>query len=293
MAKVSRSDTRKIKSLALELLDGRYMPKDVPAGAFWDWAYHPQVLYDLCCLREQLRERTDDHAAIVLRAVILGVLHGPLRKGKTSYFSNQMPRTYATKPDAAVRYWVARGMRPPYVRVSEVLLSRIEFSLARAPAAAAPGQVLCGDSARILPRLRRRFDRIVTSPPYYGMRTYVPDQWLRNWFIGGTPTVDYSAANQLSHDGVPSFVTQLADIWAKAAARCNRGARLAIRFGALPSVRSSPTEILVTSLAEASTGWVVEEILDAGQPNHGRRQARHMTGAGPYVPEIDCFAVLS
>jgi hypothetical protein len=26
---------------------------------------------------------------------------------------------------------------------------------------------------------------IITSPPHYGMRTYLPDQWLRNWFLGG------------------------------------------------------------------------------------------------------------
>ena len=26
---------------------------------------------------------------------------------------------------------------------------------------------------------------VVTSPPYYGLRTYGPDQWLRQWFLGG------------------------------------------------------------------------------------------------------------
>jgi hypothetical protein len=32
----------------------------------------------------------------------------------------------------------------------------------------------------------------LTSPAYYGLRTYVADQWLRNWFLGGPAYVDYS-----------------------------------------------------------------------------------------------------
>ena len=38
----------------------------------------------------------------------------------------------------------------------------------------------------------RQAKLIVTSPPYYGLRTYVSDQWLRNWFLGGADRVDYS-----------------------------------------------------------------------------------------------------
>ena len=36
------------------------------------------------------------------------------------------------------------------------------------------------------------FDWVITSPPYYGMRTYIPDQWLRNWFVGDPDVVDYT-----------------------------------------------------------------------------------------------------
>ncbi len=27
-------------------------------------------------------------------------------------------------------------------------------------------------------------DMIITSLPYYSMRTYLPDQWIRLWFLG-------------------------------------------------------------------------------------------------------------
>ena len=37
----------------------------------------------------------------------------------------------------------------------------------------------------------------VTSPPYYGMRTYFPDQWLRLWFLGGEAHVEYGQQGQV------------------------------------------------------------------------------------------------
>ena len=48
-----------------------------------------------------------------------------------------------------------------------------------------------------------RFDWVITSPPYYGMRTYIPDQWLRNWFVGGPDAVDYTNRDQVVHSGYP------------------------------------------------------------------------------------------
>ena len=45
-----------------------------------------------------------------------------------------------------------------------------------------------GDARTALRRIRRRFTRVITSPPYLGMRTYLPDQWLRYWALGGEPS---------------------------------------------------------------------------------------------------------
>jgi hypothetical protein len=48
-------------------------------------------------------------------------------------------------------------------------------------------------------RRRRRFGQLITSPPYYGMRTYVADEWLHNWFVGGPTKVPDNPAGQLAH----------------------------------------------------------------------------------------------
>jgi hypothetical protein len=291
-AKVARVNATAVEALAVSLLRSTHEPTGIPTGEFWNWVYHPHTLRDLCSLREQLLDRTDP-AAAVLRAIVLGILHGPLRVGDATYLSNQMPRTYATKPDAAVRFWQKRNMQPPYVNVAATVIKRIHYTLVDVPGDWT-GDVHCGDSAQVLPRLRRKFDWIVTSPPYYQMRTYVPDQWLRNWFVGGPATVDYTAANQVSHAGVAAFTTDLATIWRRVADRSNRGARMAIRFGGLPSIKGdTPEKILLASLKQAEAGWEVQEVRDAGEPVKAARQAEQMGQPGDYAPEVDCYAILT
>ncbi len=292
-AKVAPVDPQVVKTLANELLTRNYQPREVPTGTFWRYIYHPQTLRELCSLREQLLEHEDDSATDVLRALALGILHGPLTKGAPTYLSNQMPRTYATKPDAAVKFWKARGMKPPRVPVLDTLLRRIKYTLALVPPIPVRGEVRLGDARLVLPQLRRKFDWVVTSPPYFGMYTYVPDQWLRSWFLGGCPAVDYDARQQISQGGVDGFTTGIATVWKWAALRCNPGATMGIRFGALPSARVDPEQLLRESLVHADVGWKVCEIRDAGMPKNQARQAAQFKGAGDYAPEIDCIATLS
>ncbi len=292
-AKVARADPYEVEALAVELMQSEHIPDYVPEGDFWDWAFHPATLSDVCSLREQLANLPPGNdAAIVLRAIVLGILHGPLCKGVPTYLSNQMPRTYATKPDAAVRFWKARGMQPPYVNVLETVLRRVWFTLADVPRER-DGVVYCGDSEVVLKTVRRKFDWVVTSPPYYRMYTYLPDQWLRSWFLGGPPRVEYATDNQLRHTNVETFVDDLSAVWSRAAARCNPEARMAVRFGALPSVASdlTPEHILRRSL-DQSGRWKVTRVRDSGQPNNRGRQALQMGKAGAYADEVDVLAKL-
>lgn len=292
-AKVAPVDPEEVKALAHELLTGNYQPRDVPTGTFWRYIYHPQTLQELCSLREQLLEHKDDSASDVLRAIALGILHGPLTKNAPTYLSNQMPRTYATKPDAAAKFWKARGMKPPRVPVLETMLRRINYTLALVPPIPVRSEVRQGDARLVLPRLRRKFDWVVTSPPYYGMYTYVPDQWLRSWFLGGRPAVEYDATQQISQGGIGGFTAGLAIVWKWTAARCNPGAILGIRFGALPSERVDPEQLLRKSLNQADAGWEICEVRDAGTPKRQARQAAQFKRAGEYAPEIDCIAILA
>ena len=126
------------------------------------------------------------------RGVTLGILHGPLIKART-YLSNQMPRSYSTKPVPAVRYWQRKNLTPPEVSVLKTISRRARFSFEEVPPST-PGKVVTGDSRTCsFVQIGEMFSWVITLPPYYGMRTYFPDHWLRNWFVGGPSHVDYRA----------------------------------------------------------------------------------------------------
>jgi hypothetical protein len=288
-AKTHSSTPARVTRLARELITGN-LDAPAPEGVFWDWCYNAKTLTELSQLRQGLQNRSGADAA-VLRAIVLGVLHGPRTKGPPSYLSNQMPRTFASKPEYSVRYWSGRGMKPMYVDVVDVISRRAKHVLADVPPAMR-GHVHHGEASTVLRRLRKRFDLVITSPPYFGMRTYLPDQWLRWWFLGGPAHVDYSAPTPLASADRVRFIDGLAEVWAAAATRCVPGARLVVRFGALPSMWMDPSEIVQESLIKADAGWSICRVRSAGASAAGRRQAEQFGKAGRHVDEVDLVATL-
>ena len=288
-AKLVTVDPGAVVTLAEDLIESE-AETDSPDGEFWRWCFAPGVLDALCRLRAGLAQR-EDQAAVALKGVLLGALHGPRNKGAPSYFSNQMPRTYATKPKGAVSFWKTREMHPVEVDVLAIIRRHAERRYAVVPSRTR-GAVHGGDALSVLRRLRRRFDWVITSPPYPGMVTYRPDGWLRGWLLGGPPAPDYNREGQLGSTTGKRFVTGLAEIWTAVAERCVPGARLVVRFGALPSARhGEPEDLLLTSL-ESSGAWEVVSIKDAGIPERiGARQAEQSLQAGAHVPEVDVVAV--
>src|SRR5262249_11467719 len=118
-----------------------------------------------------------------------------------------------------------------------------------------------------------KFDLVLTSPPYLGMRTYWPDQWLRNWFLGGPPFVEYARQDQITSQEQEKFTNDLAEVWKESARVCRPRARLVARVGALPSYSSDPAALIKESIRRADSGWTAQTIVPAGSAPDGRRQA--------------------
>ena len=246
----------------------------VPEGDFWELAYDRDVLRALCRLRSGLLNDCTSDVRKVLRGVILGVLHGPLQKTVLGYFSNQCTRTYAPKPRYAVKFWRSRRLKPPPVDVIALIRRRAEHLLSESLPPCTGGALL-GDSRQqgtLAPRpAREGFHWVITSPPYYGMRTYMQDQWLRNWFMGGSDSVDYRNVGQLEHTGPDVFSEELGKVWANVASVCARDARLVVRFGGISDRKADPLEILKSSLH--GSGWRISTLHAAGKADLGKRQA--------------------
>lgn len=245
----------------------------LPAGEFWTWAYHPDVLTSLCRMREALAKDCSSVERIALRAIVMGALHGPAQVSHPSYFSNQSPRTYAPKPAYAVRYWKRLGLLPRPVDVLALIRRRAERYYVRLPTADGVVRQADGrDPDALKPVGRRRpFDWIITSPPYYGMRTYIPDQWLRNWFVGGPVAVDYSNRQQVVHSSPEEFAGDLRCVWRNACASSSSGARLVVRFGGISDRDVEPLGLIKCSLSDS--GWRIRTARRAGTAWEGKRQA--------------------
>lgn len=272
-AKLVSAEPGWVVASARAILKAAKEPAAVPKGDFWMLAYHEKTLLQLCMLRDALLADCSSPTRILLRAIILGALHGPRPKGAPSHFSNQSPRTFAPKPNYAVKFWTERGMCPDDVDVLAIIKTRAERYLAEPPPDV-KGIVQLADSRQAdtfqdVPKARW----IVTSPPYYGMRTYLPDQWLRYWFLGGSDYVEYRQPQaQLEHTGAKHFSAEMGRVWKNVAARSARNARLIIRFGGIHDREADPMDVLKASLVDS--GWKMVTAKAVPDSDTGRRQVR-------------------
>lgn len=290
-SKLARASVEDILNEARSILTGR-KARQIPEGEFWQWAFHPTVLDALCRFREAFLERCTSNTRIALRGVVLGALHGPKQKTFPSYFSNQCPRTYAPKPAYATRYWREHGFRPEAIDVLAIIEHRAKryYRLS----SDITGAVRLADSREaeaLEPEVpRKRFDWVITSPPYYGMRTYIPDQWLRNWFVGGPDVVDYTNRNQVVHSSPEHFAADLRQVWRNAKKVCAKDATMVIRFGGIPDRRADPLNLIKSSVIDS--GWRITTTKKAGTATEGKRQADSFlrTKSMPMI-EYDVWAV--
>ena len=291
-AKLANVSPEQVVQAALEILEEIHDPDDIPSGEFWEWAYHPDVLYLLCRFREGLLRNASTDARRALRAVIMGGLHGRRNKAEPSYFSNQSQRSYAPKPDYALKYWKTHQLTPEPVDVLKIIRTRATRAY-EYEQRTSTGFIVQGDSRNMLSYTDIRdvqVQWVITSPPYYGMRTYLPDQWLRLWFVGGSSKVDYRNTDQIEHTSPEEFAKQLSNVWRHVGSTCATNARLVIRFGSLNDRKVSSFDIISASLKE--TGWKILTKHSAGTAADGKRQAQAFARHAPSAPqeEFDIWA---
>lgn len=292
-AKLVQVSTSEILAEARDILSGTE-PRDVPSEPFWHWAYHGEILVDLCRFRTAFLRDCSTPARIALRGIILGALHGPKQKTFQSYFSNQSPRTYAPKPAYATKYWQSRDLRPFRVDVLEIIERRARRYYGSLPEG--DGEVRLRDSRELdslTPNSEdTRFSWVITSPPYYGMRTYIPDQWLRYWFLGGAAHVDYTNEHQVMHSSPEDFAADLRKVWNNVAEGCKSDANMVVRFGGISDRRTNPLELVKNSFRNSP--WRLSTIRSAGSALEGKRQAdAFLRSRSKPVVEYDLWAKLA
>jgi hypothetical protein len=154
-----------------------------------------------------------------------------------------------------------------------------------------PSNIRLGDSTREsgLRHITEDVDLVITSPPYYGLQTYVEDQWLRNWFLGGPAAVPYGNPTGLDQGSPDEFAYALGKVWFQVAGLAADDSKMVVRFGAVGSRKVDPKSILRESLMLAGDRWRVYRTSPIGTANRGRRQAAVMGTTSSALEEYDFF----
>lgn len=217
-------------------LERRY--SDAAAGRTFDTsseffcsAFAPSTLRQLLFLRGELKWLGSD-VDCMIAALILGSLHGESERSP-SYFSAQMPRTIATKPEYSVRWWREKGYVAPERDAFSLLRSRLLFRYASGiPSGRAV--VRLGDMRDLwrTDLADHPAQCAITSPPYLDTTDFEEDQWLRGWFLGGPATPTKSGATDHRHRSTDRYWQMIADTWRTLGQIVDDRGHVVIRIGA-------------------------------------------------------------
>lgn len=210
---------------------------------FFHWAFDKEVLRFLIVARENLNWRYNNTDR-TLMAIILVDLHG---KEQTS-LSNQMMQTKAMAPKYSVNWWKQRDMRPREKDAIEILKNKIAWRYKHGlPEYKSHLSVYLGDSTSQLSKLDhgKKYDLLLTSPPYYGLTNYNADQWLRRWVLGGANRPINSAGIWESRFGnMKEYRVLLQKVFTRASKLLKRKSRIVVRTDARAFTYQTTCDVL-------------------------------------------------
>ena len=199
---------------------------------FFQHAFTPNTLIQILFLRSKLqygRRQVDRFIA----ALVLGHLHGELNRSP-NYLSNQMPHSIAPKPGYAIKYWRERGMTPPERDAFALLRGRAAFRLQHGVPSerGVVRQIDVRHAAKTFQSFKGKVAAVITSPPYLDVTSFEEDQWLRLWFLGGSPHPTYNVVSQDDrHTNREQYFTFLTEAWKGIAPLLRRRATITCRIG--------------------------------------------------------------
>ena len=142
--------------------------------------YSNYTLRQILAVRDLIDEIDDEDLANFIKAMMLGILHGPTK----IHLSVRCSHSFSMAPRYIKRYVKENGVKKPKRDVLKCL--RIKAERVFKDGIPSVKGFAYMDDARSLPIEDESVDLVVTSPPYFNMQTYAWDNWLRLWFLGYT-----------------------------------------------------------------------------------------------------------
>ena len=260
-------------------------------GEFFALCFHPDTLRQVRYLRYVLdwKNRTDDR---FIAALCLGALHGESHRSP-NYFSNRMPRTISTKPDYSVRWWRRQGCVAPPRDVFEILKRMLVYRFQTGPPAKT-GRIVEADARRaatVFPELKGCVTDVITSPPYLDTTNFREDQWLRLWFLGGSPVVSHDSRDD-RYVGKSNYWKFLQECWEGVGPLLAKQSQLVVRIGGRRLEKVEIRNNLHRSLLSGLGREV--QLLEPGATSrvvNPQSNAFRGAKASPFVEHDFCFVV--
>lgn len=256
---------------------------------FFRVAYAESTLTQIMYLKSALQWKTSD-VDCMLAAIVLGILHGESQKSP-SYLSNQMPRTISTKPDYSVRFWRDRNLVAPERNAFALIRKQIEFRYA-SPRPRLKATIIQGDMRELhLLKLPPNIRCVITSPPYLDVTNFEEDQWLRIWFLGGSPRPGrnrYSRDDR--HESESAYWSLIGDMWRVLGRLLGPEANVVTRIGAK---KIDPPRIVSGQLGvSVYSGREVSLVSSSVSDLRGRQTRAFRPGSVGVLREVDCHFVV-
>lgn len=271
---LSRAKTRPMELLAFEhylkqkLKEADGQPKDL---ALLDNPDLP-IFYSEKTLDEILRLRAvlkgdDSDAAVFLKGVVCGILHGP----SNMFLSLSMKDTVSSTPRYVERYVKEHKLAKPERSIYECAMNKASRCL-KAGIPGLKGRIFRGD-ARAVPMPDESVDFVLTSPPYLSVLDYSWNNWLRVWWLGDNRREEQK---KLMRSGVESTYRQFMRAVCREMFRIMKpDAAFVIVVGDVKKTRTNGTVNLINSallIAEEAReeGFEVECIINDTYKLHNR-----------------------
>ncbi len=165
-------------------------------------------------------------------------------------------------PDYAVRWWTRRGLNPPDLDPARYFAERVSWRYRHGVPSGAKARVELGDARRVLPRARRRFAMLLTSPPYYNVTNYRLDNWMRLWLLGEGASPDYATAQR--YGDRERYAQMLRAVFAAAKRKLREDAVVYVRTDTRDFTRTTTQSIL------AEVWPSHERFVRAGKPKQSQ-----------------------
>ncbi len=151
--------------------------------------YHDNVLPQLIFIQETLGKhwRTNNNTNNAILAIALGLMHGQIRKNKTTmYFSINMPNTISMSPNYVKKYVKDNNLVFPNLNVFENIKNRLNNKFDKNVLDINfNGKILFSDATKQNKSITdNSVSLVVTSPPYLSLVDYRLSNWLKLWLLG-------------------------------------------------------------------------------------------------------------